>query len=102
MLVRASRSAIPLRDTPGGVRPRRPRSPWTGQAVVTANAEQALAEDDVRAPPTGSLPASASPGRSESPRDRIADAPTRTRRPAGLSRAPPRRGVGLGALLLAL
>jgi hypothetical protein len=36
----------PVRNTPGSVRPPTRRSPWMGQAVVAANAEQALAADE--------------------------------------------------------
>jgi hypothetical protein len=44
-----SRSAIPCGTRPGASAPPTRRSPWTGQAVVAANAEQALAADEERA-----------------------------------------------------
>ena len=43
-----SRSAIPLRDTPGSVRPVDQTLALDGQAVVAANGEQALAADELR------------------------------------------------------
>jgi hypothetical protein len=42
-----SRSAIPLRDTPGRVRPVDQTLALDGQAVVAANGEQALAADEL-------------------------------------------------------